>query len=195
MNKQNILIVIVIGFIAIVSAIIFTTAQHQGTTTPTVPPQASAVPSLTPNPSPVTLVLGVQTKNSGCVVQNNLEDAACTPGAVFANVTKEQVCMPGYSSSVRNVSTLTKDQVFAEYGVTSHSPGQYEVDHLISLELGGSNDMANLWPESAEPRPGFHEKDKVENYLHDQVCKGAMSLEEAQTKIRTNWLQVYQAMP
>jgi hypothetical protein len=74
--------------------------------------------------------------------------------------------------------------------LTHHTPGEYEVDHLVSLELGGSNDLSNLWPEAAEPKPGFHEKDKVENYLHDQVCSGALSLEEAQTTIATNWLSV-----
>ena len=40
-----------------------------------------------------------------------------------------------------------------------------------------------------------HEKDKVENYLHDQVCSGAMPLSEAQKEIATNWLAVYNRMP
>jgi hypothetical protein len=65
---------------------------------------------------------------------------------------------------------------------------------LISLELGGSNDIANLWPEAASPTPGFHQKDQVENYLHDQVCAGKISLSEAQEEIATNWLTVYQQM-
>ena len=49
----------------------------------------------------------------------------------------------------------------------------------------------NLWPEAATPKPGFHEKDKVENYLHDQVCDGKITLKEAQIEIATNWLNVY----
>jgi hypothetical protein len=97
----------------------------------------------------------------------------------------------GYSSSVRNVPTSGKDQVYSEYGVRSHSPGQYEVDHLISLELGGSHDIANLWPEPDDPRPGFHEKDQVENQLHDQVCSGAFPLSVAQVGIAQNWMQFY----
>ncbi len=96
---------------------------------------------------------------------------------------------------MRTVPTSVKDQVYAEYGITHHSPDQYEVDHLVSLELGGSNDISNLWPEGASPKPGFHEKDKVENYLHDQVCSGAISLKEAQIEIATNWLAVYNRMP
>src|SRR6266566_2578128 len=66
--------------------------------------------------------------------------------------------------------------------------------HFDRLEAGGSNDIANLWPEAAEPRPGFHEKDQVENYLHDQVCAGAMRLLEAQRAIASNWLDVYERL-
>lgn len=138
---------------------------------------------------------GVQTKTSGCAGVNGLQDSACTPGAIFPNVTKDQICVSGYSSSVRNVPESEKTQDYSEYGIASHYAGQYEVDHLISLELGGSNDIANLWPEAASPKPGFHEKDQVENYLHDQVCSGAMSLHDAQVQISTNWLTVYNNMP
>ncbi len=126
-----------------------------------------------------------------CVSQNALQDFTCTPGAIFPNVTPTQVCVPGYAASVRNVPQTEKNQVYAEYGVMKHSSGQYEVDHLISLELGGSNDLKNLWPEAAKPVPGFHEKDRVEDYLHSQVCDGKISLKEAQTEISTNWLNVY----
>jgi hypothetical protein len=138
---------------------------------------------------------GVQTKTSGCVASSGLPDSACTPGAIIAGATKEQICQPGYASSVRNVPASEKDAIYAEYDIASHYPGQYEVDHLVSLELGGSNDLANLWPEPASPTPGFHQKDRVENYLHDQVCSGAISLSQAQIEIATNWLQVYNSMP
>jgi hypothetical protein len=138
---------------------------------------------------------GVQTKSSGCQAHNALPDSACTPGAILSTGTKDAICQSGYAKSVRNVPDSEKNQVYAEYGITSHAPGQYEVDHLVSLELGGSNDIANLWPELASPKPGFHEKDKVENYLHDQVCSGAIPLQQAQAEIATNWLEVYNQMP
>jgi hypothetical protein len=117
----------------------------------------------------------------------------CTPGAVF-NVTAAQICVSGYSQSVRDVSESTKNQVYASYGITAHAPGQYEVDHFIPLELGGSNDITNLFPEAAEPKPGFHEKDKVENYLHDQVCSGKIILQQGQEMIRQDWVKVYNSI-
>ena len=138
---------------------------------------------------------GVRTKTSGCQVQGPLPDPACTPGDIFPDVTQEQVCTPGYSSSVRSVPASEKDAVYAEYGITHRTTGQYEVDHFVSLELGGSNDISNLFPEAAEPVPGFHQKDKVENYLHAEMCKGNLTLAEAQRQIATNWVAVYDQMP
>jgi len=135
---------------------------------------------------------GVQLKTSGCQASGGLQDSACTPGAIISTATVAQICQSGYSSSVRNVPTSEKDQVYLEYGIRGHQTGEYEVDHLVSLELGGSNDISNLWPEAASPKPGFHEKDQVENWLHDQVCSNAISLADAQREIATNWLLVYQ---
>ena len=152
----------------------------------------SSSPTVTTSSNPQ---FGKQTKTSNCVAHGGLQDSACTPGAIFPNVTTQQICKSGYASSVRNVPNSEKDQVYAEYGITHHSAGQYEVDHLISLEIGGSNDISNLWPEAASPTPGFHQKDQVENYLHAQVCSGAMSLHDAQIKIATNWLVVYNSIP
>lgn len=137
---------------------------------------------------------GVQTKTSGCQAHDGLPDLACTPGAIISTATTSQICQSGYASSVRNVPTSEKDQVYAEYGIASHYSGEYEVDHLVSLELGGSNDIANLWPELANPTPGFHQKDQTENYLHDQVCSGKVPLAQAQQEIATNWLNVYHQM-
>jgi len=144
------------------------------------------------NDPTTTTPIGTRTKTTGCAISPNLEqDKACTPGAIFSNATKDMVCKSGYSSSVRNVSSSTKNQVFAEYGIKSHTTGQFEVDHLVSLELGGSNSIANLWPEAATPTPGFHQKDKVENKLHSEVCDGTITMAAAQQEIASNWLQIY----
>jgi hypothetical protein len=92
----------------------------------------------------------------------------------------------------RRVSAAIHRQAFVDYGLSFPQPhGAFEVDHLIPLELGGDNTIENLWPEAAEPRPGSHEKDRVENYLHDKVCSGKMSLSEAQRLIATNWVSVF----
>jgi len=71
------------------------------------------------------------------------------------------------------------------------APGDYEEDHLIPLELAGDpRDPRNLWPEPYA-EPGAKQKDAVENYLHKQVCSGAMPLADAQHLITTDWYRVY----
>lgn len=157
------------------------------------PPSAQSAVSQ-PSSSQQSSLIGARTKSAGCTVNGALQDVACTPGAIIPTATKDQICVMGYSKSVRNVTSQEKSQVYQEYGINHHSAGEYEVDHLISLELGGSNDIANLWPEAAQPAPGFHEKDGLENYLHAQVCSGAITLSQAQQEVSSNWLAVYQSM-
>jgi hypothetical protein len=130
---------------------------------------------------------------TACTAHAGLPDARCTPGNVFANVTAAQVCTAGYAKSVRDVSQSVKNKVYAEYGITHHVSGQYEIDHLVPIEIGGSNAITNLWPEAASPVPGYHQKDLVEDFLHSQVCDGKMTLSDAQTAIATNWISLYVA--
>ncbi len=120
-----------------------------------------------------------------------LPDAKMTPGATLP-VTRADICVPGYTQKVRNVPLDVKKQVYAEYGITSHKPGDYEVDHLISLELGGSNSIKNLWPESYKTQPwNAHVKDALENELHAEVCDGRLDLATAQHDISTDWIAAY----
>ena len=114
---------------------------------------------------PVFATYGVQTKTSGCSANQILPDSACTPGAVLTTNTTI-VCKVGYTKTVRDVSEATKKKVFAEYGIPYSQHSNYEVDHLISLEIGGGNDISNLWPENSKITDGSLTKDKFENYLH-----------------------------
>jgi hypothetical protein len=140
------------------------------------------------------ITLGRPTRRAGCHVHGGLPDPRCTPGARFSRATRAEICRPGYASSVRNVSTATKDAVYGAYGLRRHfNGGDGEVDHLVSLELGGSNSVANLFPEAATPRPGSHEKDRLENALHRDVCDGGISLAHAQRLIASDWVAAYRA--
>jgi hypothetical protein len=141
------------------------------------------------DPKQVTYSLHLATCHFGDGGQ--LPDPACTPGAVDPSVTqadiKSTICRSGgYTKKVRPSSGETDhakfDVSYPAYGVR-HS-AKSEEDHLVSLELGGSNDIANLWPEvGKEPNP----KDKVENDLHRAVCDGQVKLADAQEAIATDW--------
>lgn len=130
---------------------------------------------------------------SACALsaQGVLPRPALTPGAVLTT-DKAAVCKDGYTATVRDVSELTKRAVFASYGIHCFDCGRlYEVDHLISLELGGSNDQRNLWPEPYSPKPGAREKDQIEDALHRDVCAGKISLAKAQKIVSTDWYAEY----
>lgn len=114
-----------------------------------------------------------------------------TPGDIMSsNIT--EICVSGYSDSVRNVSQKMRDWIYIEYRLSPDQPADsFEVDHLVPLSIGGSNDEKNLWPQPRDPRPGYKEKDVLENYYHRQVCDGEMSLAEAQSIMANNWFQGY----
>ena len=122
-----------------------------------------------------------------------LPDPAMTPGAAL-EVTAADICVPGYSKKVRNVTAAVKRQAYANYGVRTHQPGEYEIDHLISLELGGSNSIRNLWPQPFHTHPwNAYVKDALENELHRRVCAGTIDLAKAQQVIASNWVTGYRA--
>jgi len=117
-----------------------------------------------------------------CAVRGELPDPACTPGVVLTGVTEAEVCVPGWSAAHRNVPARVRREVLASYG--GAPAGAYELDHLVSLELGGTNDPANLWPQAGRiPNP----KDRVENRLHRLVCAGRVDLADAQQRIAADW--------
>jgi hypothetical protein len=121
----------------------------------------------------------------------------------------ETLCTKGYANKlnggVRDVSAKEKRAIFQEYfGLVPQDKGDYEIDHLISLELGGSNDSKNLWPESYLTEPyNAHVKDKLEDHMASLVHKeflvngptnAMILLRSFQMEISTNWIVAYETL-
>ena len=116
-----------------------------------------------------------------------LPDPACTPGAIDPAVhqsnIRSTICRPGYTATVRpSASETDRWKRVAQKACGLPGPGEY--DHLVSLELGGTNSTSNLWP---EPGSIPNAKDAVENRLHKEVCSGRLPLAAAQQAIATDW--------
>jgi hypothetical protein len=119
-----------------------------------------------------------------CRYHDVLPDPTCTPG-LTEYATTRQVCTPGFSTVRRHVTYVQRRVVFARYGVSYARRRYYQFDHLIPLELAGSNDTLNLWP---EPLTHAHHKDRIEDRLHYEVCHTRLSLRVAQRRIAENWV-------
>jgi hypothetical protein len=159
-------------------------------TGPAPPNLATASPPV--SPPPAATPVASNTGTPAPALPGSLPNHRLTPGETFAGVTAQQVCVSGYAGRARNVLPEQYRQVYASYGISYPEPsGTYELDHLVPLELGGDNTNGNLWPEPAAPVPGFHQKDQLENYLHDVVCGGRMALADAQAGIASDWIALY----
>jgi hypothetical protein len=93
-------------------------------------------------------------------------------------LTKRVLCSAGFrTSTIRSVPESEKYAVEVEYGMQAGLYGRrIEIDHIVALELGGSNSIANLFPEPGAGAASYHAKDRLENRLHTMVCAGAIPL-------------------
>src|SRR5690348_2767797 len=129
-------------------------------------------------------------------------DPRCTPGGVDPSVSADVLTDPRWRTAcVRNCQTseAEKHVLYGWYGI--HKPKRNsgedqvcELDHLVPLELGGADGLGNIWPECGPDAVTLHEryfkvKDRVENYLADEVKAGRMPLATAQRGIAEDWTQ------
>jgi hypothetical protein len=152
--------------------------------------QVSAAFAIPRSTAPASTPLRHATQRSGCT-RGRLPDRDCTPGAVFAVVAPIDLCTAGYAARVAPVPPAIQRQIFAAYGIPKSREAGYVLDQLIPIALGGSNDRTNLWPEPVAKPPAAHEKNRLETYLHQRVCDGAIQLDRAQVAIAQNWLAEY----
>lgn len=106
------------------------------------------------------------------------------------------------TGTIRDVTESTKQQVYKiagiPYGDRKLCSLGYEVDHRISLEVGGTNDISNLQLQAyctkAQLAPNFpahvlydaHAKDQVENQTHAAICAKQITPAQGQSQL-FNW--------
>jgi hypothetical protein len=129
-------------------------------------------------------------KSSTVAYAGLVPDKSLTPGATRP-VAIRDICSVNHDEVVP-VSGTVEQRVFQEYGMRGRAAANYEVDYLITPSLGGTDDIRNLWP---QPRYNTawnsFVKDQLENYLHQSVCGGKLSLATAQKDVTTDWISAY----
>ncbi len=113
-----------------------------------------------------------------------------TPGAIRI-ATRDELCTAGPGTRAA-VSASLRHQVFEEYGMPPGKADAFEVDYLVTPELGGAEDIRNLWPQPYRATVwNAHVKDALEDRLHQMVCSGELDLATAQHDIATDWISAY----
>lgn len=148
--------------------------------------------------------------NTSCTVRfrNNLPvpDPQCTPGGVNPSVSVDVLRDPNWRTrTVRNCesSESQKHITYRWYDIqkpriNSNQNQVCELDHLVPLELGGADGLGNIWPQCGPNAVSlneryFKQKDRVENYLAEEVKTGRMPLDSAQRGIASDWTQYLDA--
>lgn len=123
----------------------------------------------------------------------SLPNRALTPGATRP-VRLDEVCAAGDEDLDPTVPAARQETVFQEYGISAaRSEKDFQVDYLISPQLGGTDDVRNLWPQSYKQTTwNANAKDALERHLYRLVCDRKIELAEAQREISTDWIAAYQ---
>lgn len=128
-----------------------------------------------------------------------LPNPKLTPGAVRTTRAAEICARSFRTRPFRHTTEATKEFVCKEYGYYNYCPLRHkmEIDHLIPLELGGADEISNLWVELArypDGSPGYHVKDGLETHLRWMVCKKQITLPRAQECLWDNWIACYRRL-
>ncbi len=105
---------------------------------------------------------------------------------------REEVCSAGAEENVRVVPASLRRRVFEEYGMPQGRAEAFEVDYLVTPEIGGADDIRNLWPQPYDATVwNAHVKDALEDRLHQMVCSGQVDLATAQRDLAKDWISAY----
>ena len=142
-----------------------------------------------------TILIAPRTRTRDCVL-GHLPDRRCSPGAYYNRLTTAVICSRRFRT--RRIHRLPRSRKYAverEYGLpVGLFQRALEIDHIVPLRLGGSNDTANLFPEEysfANHAPGYPAKDRLDTRLRAMVCAGRIRLRAAQRRIAANWEALY----
>lgn len=125
-----------------------------------------------------------------------MPDRRCSPGAYYGRLTRAVICSVGFrTGTIRNVPQAEKFAVEREYGMAASYYGRsIEIDHIVPLELGGSNSIANLFPEPGSGSADYHLKDVLENRAKARVCEGRLALAAARRGFATDWEALFERL-
>ena len=148
------------------------------------------LPNTTTAASAPRLVSAAEDPQNGPCIQTSHGCLALNPD-VSQETVGQTVCAPGYTKTVRPGSAYTqgiKARLLREAGIDPSRAGEFELDHVMPLALGGHpRKLSNLVLQPWDGPHGARMKDILEARLQRLVCAGQLKLFNAQACIAEDW--------
>ena len=162
------------------------TAQESKPATVTSPAAALPEPSAAAPPFRLT---AEDPKDGPCI--NTTHGCIALNPDVDEDTIDSTICVSGYTKSVRPATSYTngvKKKLMREAGIDAARVGDYELDHIVPLALGGHpRKLSNLMLQPWEGEHGAKAKDMLEVRLQSLVSHGKLDLTDAQVCIAQDW--------
>jgi hypothetical protein len=140
---------------------------------------------LRPSPESTHAEMVSSALESGVLPVRSLTPGATGNADITALCAEQTLAKPTIPEAVRS-------EILHDYRMERVPEPEYELDYLITPELGGIADRRNVWPERYDSRVwNAHVKDELERLLAQLVCQGRLDLVTAQRDIAANWIAAY----
>ena len=121
------------------------------------------------------------------VAMAQLPNNMYTPGKAD-KVDVKQLCAA--DASAKPVADWQRNEALTRYGVRPEGFNG-EIEHLVPVSLGGTNDPDNLYPFHAQGEYTLDAKQRLAAKLRELVCDGKVSLKQAQDVFKKDWTKGY----
>lgn len=105
---------------------------------------------------------------------------------------QKTICVSGYTKTVRPPVSYTnsiKHSLLSSHNIPWSKASDYELDHIIPLELGGHpSNPKNIQLQAWTGTRNAHQKDVLETSYKKKVCAGTLTLKQAQDYFANNWV-------
>ena len=101
------------------------------------------------------------------------------------------ICKPSYVKKIKSqITNETSTKIFAEYSIAKKKRSDYAIDHLVPVDMGGTNALTNLWPIPLKGTATPQRKAVVDAAVRKSMCAGFISLAAAQGLFNISWPSV-----
>lgn len=144
-------------------------------------------------PAALALVCALASPAMAVDSDGTIPDPKLTTGAPELATQDLDVICHHKTSERRHTTTAEKNEVYRLYELKTHhsgwcaGPHGCSVDHVVPLECGGPDVVANLFPQKGDGPYNQEDKNRLENLCHKLVCAKKITPAEGQSWFMPDW--------